>query len=130
MKEYKKLNIKNIHIIDQISNIEVADYLKKTNVFIIFSNYENLPCVILEAFASGVPVVSTNVGGISEYFPENFGYLTTPKDEIEFEKAILKIYNKKLNFDKKLMHNYAKKNFGIKTIANSFSKKYYKALNN
>jgi len=126
----KKLNIKNIHIIDQISNIEVADYLKKTNVFIIFSNYENLPCVILEAFASGVPVVSTNVGGISEYFPENFGYLTTPKDEIEFEKAILKIYNKKLNFDKKLMHNYAKKNFGIKTIANSFSKKYYKALNN
>jgi len=132
-KKYKtkieKLKIKNTHIIDHISNIEVANYLKKSNLFILFSNYENLPCVILEAFACGVPVISTNVGGISEYFPENFGFLINSKDEIALENSILKIYNQEINPNKELMHKYAQDNFGISSICENFSNLYIKSLN-
>jgi glycosyltransferase involved in cell wall biosynthesis len=124
----KKNNIKSITIVDQIANVEVASYLKNTTVFILFSNYENLPCVIIESFACGVPVVSTNVGGISEYFPKNFGYLINPKDEVALKESILKIINGKINFDKKVMNNYAENTFGVSTISKIFTKLYYKTL--
>ena len=133
-KKYKplieKLNISNISIIDQISSKEVAEYLKNSSVFILFSNYENLPCVILESFACGVPVVSTNVGGINEFFPNNFGYLIKQKDEKNLRKSILKIYNSELDFDKTAMHSYAVENFSINEICNQFSNLYYKVLSN
>lgn len=124
----KSKKIKNVNIIGQIPNIEVAKYLKKTNVFVLFSNYENLPCVIIESFACGIPVISTNVGGISEYFPINFGYLIEPKNEIALEDSILKIVRNELYFDEKIMNNYAKKMFGIDAISNLFTQIYYKTL--
>ena len=101
----------------------------KSNLFILFSNYENLPCVILEAFACGVPVISTNVGGISEYFPENFGFLINPKDEVALENSILKVYHQGINTNKELMHKYAQDNFGINSISEKFSNLYVKSLN-
>lgn len=126
----KQLKIENTVVIDQISHVEVSKYMKESNVFILFSNYENLPCVILESFACGVPVVSTNVGGIKEYFPNDFGYLINPKDEISLEKSIMKIYTNELNFNKKIMHAYAEDNFGMLKICDLFSKLYNKTLQN
>ncbi|NOR28141.1 MAG: glycosyltransferase [Lutibacter sp.] len=126
LEKLEHISIKNI---GQIPNNEVANYLKKSSVFVLFSNFENLPCVILESFACGIPVISTDVGGISEYFPENFGYLIQPKDEITLENSILKIYTEKLKFNKKLMHNYAENNFGIESISVTFSNIYTKILN-
>lgn len=124
----EELKIKNAKSIEEIPNYEVANYIKNSNVFVMFSNFENLPCVILESFACGVPVISTNVGGINEYFPDNFGFLIPPNDEIKLENAILKISKSELNIDKQRMNSYAKNYFGINTIANSFSKIYFKTL--
>ncbi|UMB61936.1 glycosyltransferase family 4 protein [Lutibacter sp. A80] len=126
--QIKNLDIKNIYIKEQIPHKKVAEILKESNVSILFSNYENLPCVIIESFSCGVPVVSTNVGGISEFFPKEFGYLIQPKDEIALEKAILNIYQKKLISNKNEMHKYADENFGINKICKSYSNLYYKTL--
>lgn len=126
----EKINQNSITILGQISNATVADYLKKSSVFVLFSNYENLPCVILESFACGVPVISTNVGGISEYFPNDFGYLINPKDEIALENSILKVYKNELKYNKEIMHQYAENNFGIKHIGDEFSTLYTKILSN
>lgn len=127
--QIKSLKIKGINTIEHIPNHEVADYLRKSNLFILFSNYENLPCVIIESFACGIPVISTNVGGIGEYFPKKFGFLVNTRDETALEKAILKIYNKELISNKELMHTYAENNFGIDAICTTFSKLYLKSLN-
>jgi glycosyltransferase involved in cell wall biosynthesis len=64
----KKINLNTVFFKDHIEHREVANELQKSNLFILFSNYENLPCVILEAFSCGVPVISSKVGGISEFF--------------------------------------------------------------
>lgn len=128
-KKIRELKIENVNIIDQIPNKEIPFFLKKSNVFVQFSNYENLPCVILEAFSCGVPVVSTDVGGISEFFPKNFGYLIAVKDEKALKNAIFKIYSSELKIDKRIMFSYAEKEFSQKSISSHFSKLYDKALN-
>ena len=49
---------------------EVARVLSEADVFVFSSTSEGLPMVILEALASGLPIVSTRVGGVPEVAPE------------------------------------------------------------
>ena len=117
----------NIIFIDFLPHEELVTYLQRSDLFVLFSNYENLPCVILEAFSCGVPVVSTEVGGIKEYFPENFGRLIGLKDQ----EALLDIL---LNFNniewanKESMNQYTEDNFGKSTIAKAFDKLYQSCI--
>jgi glycosyltransferase involved in cell wall biosynthesis len=54
--------------------------MRKADVFVLSSEWENLPCVLIEAMASGLPVVATNVGGIPEIMNDEVGMLVPPKD--------------------------------------------------
>ncbi len=68
---------------------EVADYLRAARCLVLSSHNEGVPNVILEAFASGVPVVSTDVGGISEVLDARFlGRLVPPGDAEALAAAI------------------------------------------
>lgn len=45
---------------------KVGDYMKKSHILIMNSKYEGIPMCILEGLSYGLPVVTTNVGGIGE----------------------------------------------------------------
>lgn len=128
-EEIENLNIQNIEVIKYLEHKNLVKYLQKADLFVLFSNYENLPCVILESFACGVPVVTSNVGGIKEYFPSDFGILVEPKDEVALENAILSMYKKRNETNEKKLHNYAVENFSPEVISNSFTKLYEQAIN-
>ncbi|TAJ25487.1 MAG: glycosyltransferase, partial [Nitrospirae bacterium] len=58
---------------------DIAEILRCLDVFVLTSRWEGLPRVYLEALASGVPVVGTNVDGASEVVHDGVnGYLTEP----------------------------------------------------
>jgi glycosyltransferase involved in cell wall biosynthesis len=100
---------------------EVAEYMSNSAFLVLFSNFENLPCVIIEAFASGLPVLSTNVGGISDHVNEKRGVLISKGDEDELVAKMNYMLDHYGKFDKTLMHTYAKENFSY----NNIGKKYY-----
>jgi glycosyltransferase involved in cell wall biosynthesis len=120
---------KTINFIDHVTQKELAVYFKNASLFVLFSNYENLPCVILEAFSSGLPVISTNVGGIEEYFPSNFGCLIEKGNTKQLAEKIKEAGKQKYS-NKREMHLYAKKHFSKEAIATNFSKLYNQAINN
>lgn len=51
---------------------QVADYFRAARCLVMSSWNEGVPNVVLEAFASGIPVVTTDVGGIAEVLDEPF----------------------------------------------------------
>ena len=74
--------------------------LAAANVFVLPSmidpdgGMDNLPTVIMEAMATGLPVVSTNLGGIPEMVIENeTGFLVQPGDAAAMSDAIQKVIN-------------------------------------
>ena len=74
--------------------------LAAANVFVLPSvidpdgGMDNLPTVIMEAMATGLPVVSTNVGGIPEMIMENeTGFLVQPRDTVGMADAIETVIN-------------------------------------
>lgn len=54
---------------------EVAVKMQSSSALLLFSRFENMPCVILEALCCGLPVISTDVGGISEVIDKKNGVL-------------------------------------------------------
>ncbi|GHT41836.1 glycosyl transferase family 1 [Bacteroidia bacterium] len=60
---------------------EVANWFGDSDFFAMFSNYENSPVVISESLASGKPVISSDVGGISEHINATNGFLVAAGDE-------------------------------------------------
>ena len=55
---------------------------------------DNLPTVIMEAMATGLPVVSTRIGGIPEMVIDNeTGFLVEPNDIVTLAGAIEKVTN-------------------------------------
>ena len=122
-----RLDETNIKFIDFLEQAELVKYLQQADAFLLFSNYENLPCVILESFSSGIPVITTDVGGVSEYFPQNFGTLIPVKDEKALLQAILDLPD--LTWEKPaIMHSYAVKHFSTNTIASRFNTLYQKII--
>jgi len=72
--------------------------LAAANVFVLPSvmdpdgGMDNLPTVIMEAMATGLPVVSTNIGGIPEMVIENeTGFLVQPGDTAAMADAIERV---------------------------------------
>lgn len=108
---------------------EVAEYMSQSAFLVLFSNYENLPCVIVEALASGLPVLSTDVGGIREHLDNKKGILI----EIGNEAALLEKMNYMLDhfheYDKEMLHDYAISNFSYEKIGSDFYKIYQDILN-
>lgn len=52
------------------------------DILLITSSYEGIPVSMLEAMATGLPVVSTRVGGIPEVITDGVeGFLVSPEDE-------------------------------------------------
>ncbi len=63
------------------SRSDVVDILPAFDVFLITSRTEGLPRALLESLAAGVPVVSTNVGGIHELIDDGRnGFLSDEGD--------------------------------------------------
>jgi glycosyltransferase involved in cell wall biosynthesis len=60
------------------------------DVFVLSSDMEGLPIVLLEALAAKVPVVATAVGGIPEIIvPQTTGLLVPPRDPRQLAEAIV-----------------------------------------
>lgn len=89
-EEYVRTNgLSNIvHFLGRKTSAEIVGLLHQSAFFLLFSNYENQPCVLLESFCTGTPVVTTPVGGIPEIANENNAVFVAPKNEVQLVEKL------------------------------------------
>jgi colanic acid/amylovoran biosynthesis glycosyltransferase len=76
------------------SQEEVKEYLRQSDLFVLPSFAEGVPVVLMEAMAMGVPVVATQIAGISELVEHNIsGCLGPPGDIKTLADAIRGLLN-------------------------------------
>lgn len=112
-----------IHFLDRRNDI--PSLLRELTLLVHSARQEPLGRVLLEATASGTPIVATNVGGTAEIFPENT-QLVSPDDSDALAAAIVELID-----DERLRNSLAaaarqrmETHFNARTAADNLIKHY------
>lgn len=94
IKKCENLGISRVPCIKSVPHLDVVDYMSQAGMFVLNTSYEGLSHTILEAFAAGVPVITTNIGGNPELIKDGEnGLLVEYNNKEQLKEAILKLYN-------------------------------------
>ena len=112
----------------KLTHAEVAEEMRWAACFVLFSNFENLPCVLIEAQASGLPAVATRTGGVPELLPDDgrFGQLVTAGDEPALAAALVAVLATK--YDAAALRANAVARFGVAAVGRAFGELYRQVL--
>ena len=113
-----------IKFIGEVSYEQVAIEMQKADAFIMFSKHENFPCVIIEALCCGLPVVASNVGGISETVNKTNGILVEANDTDALQNAIAFLMNNSEKFNAEKTAADAVSKYNYQTVAKQFISVY------
>jgi glycosyltransferase involved in cell wall biosynthesis len=132
LKNYaNKLKIKDnfVFFTGLLEGSKLIESINNSDLMLMFSNYENMPVVINESFACGVPVISSNVGGISEYVNTETGELIERKDEKALLNSLVNFPNDNKKYDRENIREFAVKNFSKEAVSMKILNIYKSVLN-
>jgi glycosyltransferase involved in cell wall biosynthesis len=96
---------------------------------VLFSNYENMPVVIAESFACGIPVIATRVGGIPEVVNKTNGILVESGNINELLNALNYMLDHYHSFDNVKIRNFAVNTFGKSQFVKAYDRFYNDSKN-
>jgi len=106
----------------------VAEMMRAADLFVLPSRFDNLPCAVVEALASGLPVVSTTVGGIPELVDERNGRLVPPDDAVALADALDHALGNLDGFDREAIAAAARDRYSLEVVGERFSRIYEAVL--
>ena len=133
LQEKIKIQIDNLKLDQSVHCMGLKDdiysWLNYADALVMSSKYEGMPMTIIEAMGTGLPVISTNVGGIASMIENGQEGILTNIDENELSVAMCKM--KDVKFRECLGKNArakAEKLFSSKKMAQKYLDIYKKEL--
>ena len=81
MKTNKYNNLsKNVILTGKVNNIDLPNWYRTGDIFIFLSLIDNCPNTVIEALASNLPVLCTNLGGTKELIELTKGGIVSNAD--------------------------------------------------
>ncbi len=109
---------------------EVARWMQRARLFVLPSNEEGQGVVLLEAMASGTPVVASHVGGIPEVVVAGTGSLTPPGDAAALAAQMLVLLSDPLLWEARSQagRRHVETNYSAAAIGSCYSTLYQEVL--
>lgn len=84
-----------INFFGPVNHQDIFHLMSKLNLVVLQSDSEGMPNVLIEACSLGIPIISTNVGGVKDILEEEYNGLILNSDEpLEYASLIKKIISK------------------------------------
>lgn len=126
LRQAEELGLKNRFVIFHglKENQDLVALMQEAEFQLMFSRFENLPVVILESYACGVPVLSTDVGGIGEHLDENLGILIPSEDEDVLFDKLNTMLDSSGKYERSKIRQYAMDHFSKEVIGRQLCEVY------
>lgn len=110
---------------------DIPEVLRIFDIFVSSSRWEGLPGVLLEAMASGIPIVATNIPGTNEIINNEInGLLVNPEDPVSMAKGIKQLLSSPEIQSKFIAESFIKvQSYSIENISHEYEKVYEGILN-
>lgn len=95
---------------------DLVRLMQNADFQVLFSRFENLPVVILEGYACGLPILSTDVGGIRERVNEKSGKLVPSEDQEALLQEMIEMMDTLDKYDRGYIRKYAEETFSERVI--------------
>jgi glycosyltransferase involved in cell wall biosynthesis len=118
----------NVRFVGMRSPEEVAQFMRESAVLVVPSRTETFGSVLIEALASGIPVVSTKCGGPEDFVTEKLGALVPKADPVALAQAILNVIKNRERFEPSRLRKFAIDNYSWDQLAKQKSEIYAEAL--
>jgi glycogen(starch) synthase len=109
----------------------VAQAMARASVFAHPSNRETFGVVAAEALATGLPVVATDSGGVTEVLgpePERFGALVPRQDPVALADAIVAVLERREAFDPWQLRRWVEERYAAPVVAARLAELYAEVL--
>ncbi len=106
----------------------VAAEMRQSSALLLFSRFENLPCVILEALCCGLPVISSRVGGIAEIIDSTNGILVATENVSELVKAMQQLIDQYTLYNREAIAEKACRQFSFDMVGSQYFSVYQNVL--
>lgn len=105
------------HFKGELPYPEVARQMRSSHCFVLNSFMENSPCVIGEALCCGLPLITTDVGGIAELVDDSNSLFVKENDDSGLAGAMETMYRQYGRYHREQIAESAQKKFGYPNIS-------------
>ena len=103
---------------------DIAILMQGSDCFVLFSRYENFPCVIIEALCCGLPVITSDAGGAGEAIDAGNGIVVPSENEAALVESMTKMTEGYHQYSRKEIAEKAAKLYSYPAIGKDFLELY------
>lgn len=116
-----------VEFLGSVPHDEIAQIYRNSDAFVLPSFNEGMSNSILEAMASGLPIISTSTGGSEELVSNNNGFIVEKENSEQIAEKLFTLYSNRELVDK--MGNESRKKAETMSWSN-MAKEYFKIYKN
>jgi glycosyltransferase involved in cell wall biosynthesis len=105
-----------VQFLGRISREEIQMELQRASCFILPTRYEAFGAVLIEAMATGLPVIATRSGGPQHVVPGEAGFLIEPENVSQLSAAMARMMEEYPRFDQDRIRAVTLERFGEKRV--------------
>lgn len=102
----------------------LSEELRRSHALVLYSRYETFGCVIIEAYASGVPVIVSDIPVMREIVDESTGAFAETENPDALAEKMLWMMDNHRRFDTGHLFATAENKYGFSVVARLFDRLY------
>ena len=127
--QVKTLGIQeNVIFTGTLPREEVANRISNADCLICYSNLETFGVPIIEAWASGIPAISSDALGFAEYWEDGLGYIVDQNNTDELVEKMKTVIDEKGMYDPNRLHSFAVQHFSEDKVRSQIENLYSKSM--